>query len=254
MQVLYNLSNQKINDYQSINYAFGSPIWIFYNRSVESQKKCFLYKKVNTQIDLALGFMPLACFRKSFSLSIRQRLSLNSLSHNPPLLLHSFLIFSRPYFWVNHRRTNSSPHPIQLSRPKRRVLRLAKPNRPHLRTALCVTETEVEWQTGLNRFLAGPVQWWRRTVPGFGLLFGRWLRVGLSGIRVLGFKGRWRYEGVFWIEIWRSGDGCRDGGGGGGGGEEVARDGEWENLLFLAGEETEHCAGADAFGSIPLLI
>lgn len=174
---------------------------------------------------MPLGFIPRTLQNQGFPLSMSKRFPLNQPSLLLPLLLQLRVLISLQtlHLRVHRRSTNPGPLPVHPVRPKRRVLGLSQPDRPHRGAALRVAEPEVERQVGTNRLAAGSVERRGGTVLGLRLL-----SVGLGGsvIEVLGFGGeggRW-FEGVAVVEF------------GSGGGGEVAREERDDGGGILAGE------------------
>lgn len=162
------------------------------------QQTHYAIKKLHTQIDLPLGFVPQTLVHQNLPLGLREGVPLNSLPHRLPLLLQLWVLRSlhRPRLGVHGRGAHPCPFTVEAAWPERRVLGLSEPNRPHCRAALRVTVLEIEGQLGAYRLLASPIKRRRRAVLGFLLFLG--LR-----IRVLGGwgEGGWGFEGVVLVEF-----------------------------------------------------
>lgn len=187
--------------------------------------------KIHTQINLPLGFGPLALFHQDFPLSGTERLSLNLLSPPPPLLLQLRVLLHslhRPHLRVHGRGTHSDPLAVDSARPKRRVLGLPQPDGSHSRVALGVAVPEIEGQIRMYRLLTRTVEGRRRAVLGFLLFLGDMIRVRVMVLGVWG-KGGWGFEGVAVVEFRGVG--------------EVAREKAFEWVWLLAGELGEKHGG-----------
>ncbi|KAI8026106.1 hypothetical protein LOK49_LG02G00490 [Camellia lanceoleosa] len=150
------------------------------------------------------------------------------LSHLLPLLLQLRIllpILHRPNSQLHRRSTHSGPDAVQPIRPERRVLRLSKPNWPHIRVTLGVAEPEIERQVRANRLRSAAVERRRRTVRRILRLLGGWGFGVRVRVRVL-VEREWGFEGVLGVEVGGRRGCC--GGGGGEGGEVVAREEERE--------------------------